>query len=52
MRFIVSYADFVILGFLQFCKRIDQRYLDRVVEMEPVLGRLYAASEGWLARDT
>ena len=48
----MSYADFVILGFLQFCKRIDQRYLDRVVEMEPVLGRLYAASEEWLARDT
>ena len=49
---LVSYADFVIVGFLQFIKRCDPRFLDRVVGMEPAFGRLFAASEGWLARDT
>ena len=47
----VSYADFVIVGFLQFCKRIDQSYYDRVVEVDPAFGRLYDASKEWLARD-
>ena len=41
----------MILGFLQFCKRIDRSYYDRVVKVDQAFGRLYEASKEWLARD-
>jgi hypothetical protein len=47
-----SYADFVVLGWLQFYSRIDEeRLFNRVLKMEPALGRLYEAGKQWLKRD-
>jgi len=47
-----SYTDFVIVSFLQFFKAIDQKLLfDRVVGIEPALGKLYDASKQWLERE-
>ena len=47
----VSYADFYILGFLHFCKRIDEAVFERVLEGRPALGNLYEAGGQYLARD-
>jgi len=46
-----SYADFVILGWLQFFKTIDVKLYERVVSIEPAFGTLYDASKQWLERD-
>ncbi|KAH8679078.1 hypothetical protein BGZ60DRAFT_428882 [Tricladium varicosporioides] len=46
-----SYADFVVVGFLQFQKVIDERFLERLVKIEPTLGKLYDACKPWLERD-
>ncbi|KAH6676824.1 hypothetical protein B0J14DRAFT_361193 [Halenospora varia] len=46
-----SYADFVVVGFLQFQKVIDERFLERIVGIESSLGRLYDACKPWLERD-
>lgn len=49
---VVSYADLVVLGWLQFYKCVDkERLFDRVVEIEPALGTLYEAGKQWLKRD-
>jgi hypothetical protein len=50
-RQIASYADFVIVGFLQFFKVIEEDYYQRLVKAEPVLGELYEATKPWLERD-
>jgi len=48
----VSYADFIIVSFLQFFRVIDEKLLfDHVVEIEPALRKLYDASRQWLERD-
>jgi hypothetical protein len=48
---VASYADFVIVGWLQFFKIIDEKLYRRVVEIEPAFGTLYDASKQWLERD-
>ncbi len=48
----VSYADLVVVGALQFLKRIEARLYDKTVTIEPALGKLYEACEGWLERDS
>jgi len=48
----VSFADFLVLGLLQFYKQIDEeRIFKRVIELEPALGKLYDAGKQWLERD-
>jgi len=47
----VSYADFNIVGFLRFLKRIGEDLYERMVKMEPALKTLYDASAVWLERD-
>ncbi|MCJ1461135.1 hypothetical protein MMC28_011517 [Mycoblastus sanguinarius] len=47
----VSYADLVIVGALQFIKRIGEDLFERAMRIEPALKKLYDASEGWLERD-
>jgi hypothetical protein len=47
----VSYADFVIVGWLQFMKVIEEDLFKRIVGIEPAFGKLYDASEQWLERD-
>jgi hypothetical protein len=46
-----SYADFVVVGLLQFWKTIDEKIYERVIDIEPSLGKLYDASKQWLERD-
>jgi hypothetical protein len=42
----------VVLSWLEFYKSIDkERLFDKVVKMEPVLGRLYEAGKPWLERN-
>lgn len=47
----VSYADFIIVGFLQMMKRVDESVYDRIGEQGPAFKRLYEASAEWLERD-
>lgn len=47
----ISYADFVIVSFLHFAKRIGEDIYDRIAAMEPPLRILYEASKSWLKRD-
>ncbi|KAL8669109.1 MAG: hypothetical protein Q9168_006290 [Polycauliona sp. 1 TL-2023] len=47
----VSYADFILVGALSLFKRLGEGVFERVVEMEPVLRALYAASGKWLEKD-
>jgi hypothetical protein len=46
-----SYADFVVVGGLNFLKIIDEDFYDRFVKVEPAFGKLYDASRPWLERD-
>lgn len=48
----VSYTDFVVVGALQFVKKVDERLFERIVGMEPALGKLYDACGRWLERDS
>ena len=50
-RLEVSYADFNLLGFLQFCKRAGQDIFDHIAASDPAFQRLYDASTRWLERD-
>ena len=47
----VSYADFVIVAFLHFAKRIDEAIYERLVATKPALKEVYEASTPWLERD-
>ncbi|PVH71792.1 hypothetical protein DL98DRAFT_520881 [Cadophora sp. DSE1049] len=46
-----SYADFIIVGFLQFFKVIEEDMYQRLGKAEPALGELYDACKPWLERD-
>ncbi len=47
----MSYADFIVVGFLQFYRRIDEPLFKKLISIEPVLGELYEACGEWLKRD-
>ncbi|KAL8803968.1 MAG: hypothetical protein Q9182_002840 [Xanthomendoza sp. 2 TL-2023] len=47
----VSFADFMLVGWMVFLKRCEEGFLKRFVEMEPVFGRLWEASLKWADRD-
>ncbi|KAL8819985.1 MAG: hypothetical protein Q9223_001690 [Gallowayella weberi] len=47
----VSFADFVLVGWMVFLKRCGDGFLERFVEIEPVFGKLWEASQKWLERD-
>ncbi|CZR69457.1 uncharacterized protein PAC_19357 [Phialocephala subalpina] len=46
-----SYADFVTVGWLQFLKVIEEDYYQRLVKVDPAIGKLYDASKPWLERN-
>ena len=46
-----SYADFVVVSFLHFARRIDEAIFERAVVMEPSLKTVYDACRKWLERD-
>lgn len=47
----VSYADFVIVGFLEYCRVLGGGCLERVLQFDGVFGELYEACKPWLARN-
>jgi len=49
----VSYADFVLVGFLQFCRRAGEDVFERVIKVDAdgKFERHYKACEQWLERD-
>ncbi|KAF2090785.1 hypothetical protein K490DRAFT_62113 [Saccharata proteae CBS 121410] len=47
----VSYADFVFVGFLHFCRRIRQDMFERVVATDRAFAMVYDACSKWLERD-
>ena len=47
----VSYADFVVMGGLDFFRRVDNGLFERVIAMDPSLKELYEAGKEWLARN-
>jgi hypothetical protein len=46
-----SYADFVIVGMLQFFKEVDEDIYERLVKAEPEFGKLYDVCKQWLERN-
>lgn len=46
-----SFADFVIVGWLQFLKVIQEDLYQRLVGVDHVIGELYDASKPWLERN-
>lgn len=46
-----SYADFVIVSWLHFLKRIDENIYAKVVKIEPAYEKVYNASAKWLEHD-
>ncbi|KAH7309250.1 hypothetical protein BKA65DRAFT_519492 [Rhexocercosporidium sp. MPI-PUGE-AT-0058] len=46
-----SYPDFIIVGFLQFFKVIEEDMYQRLVKVDSALGELYDACKPWLERD-
>lgn len=48
----ISYADLVVLGLLQFHKALDIQNYERIVQLEPSLGKLYEAGHEVLAKDS
>ena len=47
----MSYADFVIVGYLRMAWRVDEALLARIGAAGPALKRLYEACAPWLERD-
>lgn len=47
----VSYADFIVAGWLRFYERANGETFRRVVGRDEAFGRLYEACGGWLERD-
>ena len=47
----VSAGDFVIVGFMQWFRRIDVGFYERAVAIEPSLGVLYDSCQTWLEKD-
>jgi hypothetical protein len=50
LTFAVTYADFIVVGLLEFLRRIDVALLERYLSLDPALGKLYEASAEWLKR--
>ena len=49
----VSYADFVVVGFFQFVKRVgEDDVFPRIMQIDPSFPALYEASAEWLKRDS
>jgi len=48
---VVSYTDFVVVGYFQFAKRCGQDIFDRLMSLDPAFQELYHACAPWLARD-
>ena len=47
-----SYSDFIVVGFLQFMRRVgEEDVFGRMVKMHPELSELYEACGEWLKRD-
>lgn len=46
-----SYADFVVVGFFQFLKRLGDDLFDRVMAYDRSFPNLYQACEPWFKRD-
>ncbi|KAL8969570.1 MAG: hypothetical protein Q9197_004267 [Variospora fuerteventurae] len=47
-----SYADFILVGMMQFMKAVGEGTFERLVGADEALGRLYEASKQWLEKDT
>lgn len=47
----VSYADFVVVSFLQFLKSIDEAHFQRVCKLDEAFSKVYEASKEWVKRD-
>lgn len=48
---LASYADFIIVGYLQFLKVIEEDVYQRLTSIDPAIGKLYDASKLWLERN-
>lgn len=48
----VSYWDFKVVGYLHFLKRVRVPLHEKLVSLEPALGKLYEACGEWLERDS
>lgn len=46
-----SYADFLIVGFLEWCRLLGGDCLERVYKVDPAFASVYNACEPWLKRN-
>ncbi|KAL7930689.1 hypothetical protein V8C35DRAFT_132466 [Trichoderma chlorosporum] len=46
-----SYADFVIVGFFEWCRCVGDDVFERILSVDPALGLLYSSCEVWLKRN-
>lgn len=47
----MSYADFYLVSFLQFARRIDEKIFERLCKMQPAFKTLYDKCEYLLKKD-
>ncbi|CAI6248900.1 unnamed protein product [Periconia digitata] len=47
----VSYADFILVSFLHFVKRIDENVYQRYLDFDPAFATVYEACRQWLVKD-
>jgi hypothetical protein len=47
----VSYADFLIMGFLEHCRVLRDGCFERVLQIDEVFEELYWACKPWLVRN-
>jgi glutathione S-transferase len=45
-----SYADFLIVAFLEWCRCLRGNIFERMIGLDPVFGNVYDACEVWLRR--
>lgn len=45
---IVSYADFILVSFIAFLKRVDEEVFKRFIALDDSLEKVYKATEKWL----
>ena len=48
---VASYADFVVVGALQFGRRIGEDVFEQMTAIDPAFLKLYEACSEWLKRD-
>lgn len=50
LMMIASYADLIVIAFLHFLALVDQDIYEKLIKIEPAMGKLYDAGKQWTER--